>query len=71
MSAHQLNAKIEAIDTAMKLLRIAMKTPVIRTAGFKSDHDKVARSVATATNTAEAARPLFNTGKGQPKARRR
>ncbi|MCU1685330.1 MAG: hypothetical protein JWQ81_6069 [Amycolatopsis sp.] len=71
MSSHQVDLKLGELDAAMKKLRIAMKAPIVRTAGFRKTHDRAARSIAAATTTFESARPLFNTEPGQPRARRR
>jgi hypothetical protein len=71
VSTHQVDRKLDELDKAMKKLRVAMKAPIVRTAGFKKNHDRAARAIATATTTVEAARPLFNTEPGKPRARRR
>lgn len=46
MASHQVNATIEDIDKAMTKLREAMKGIQVRTAGFKKEHDELAREVA-------------------------
>ncbi|GAA2349669.1 hypothetical protein GCM10009854_29180 [Saccharopolyspora halophila] len=46
MSSYQVTATIEDLDKAMKALREAMKGLQVRTAGFKKDHDELARAVA-------------------------
>lgn len=68
-SSHQLDRRIEDIDKAMRLLRDSMKGIPIRFAGFKRDHDHLARSVANATVLLESAKPLFTDHPA--KARRR
>ena len=45
-SSYQVTAVIEDIDKAMRKLREAMKGLQVRTAGFKKDHDELARAVA-------------------------
>jgi hypothetical protein len=59
VSNHQADRRLEDIDKAMKLLRDAMKGIPIRFAGFKKDHDQLARSVATATVAFEMAKPMI------------
>lgn len=46
MSRYQVTATIEDLDKAMNALREAMKGLQVRTAGFKKDHDELARAVA-------------------------
>jgi hypothetical protein len=58
-STHQLDRRIEDVDKAMRLLRTSMKGIPIRFAGFKKDHDKLARSVAQAAVLLESAKPMF------------
>ncbi|MFC7342112.1 hypothetical protein [Saccharopolyspora griseoalba] len=45
-SNYQVTATIEDLDKAMNALREAMKGLQVRTAGFKKDHDELARAVA-------------------------
>ncbi len=45
-SSYQVTAVIEDIDKAMNTLREAMKGLQVRTAGFKKDHDELAKAVA-------------------------
>lgn len=49
MSKHQVNNAVDSVDDAMKKLRESMKGLQIRTAGFKKDHDELARAVANYT----------------------
>ncbi|MER7012049.1 hypothetical protein ABT324_11555 [Saccharopolyspora sp. NPDC000359] len=42
----QIDAVIEDVDKAMKKLREAMAGIQVRTAGFKREHDELARQVA-------------------------
>lgn len=46
MRKFQVDAVIEDIDKAMTELRNAMSGIQVRTAGFKKDHDELARKVA-------------------------
>jgi hypothetical protein len=72
MSTHQVDRKFDELDNAMKKMRLAMRAPIVRTAGFKKNHDRTARAIAaTTTTTFDAARPLFNTDRDKPRARRR
>jgi len=68
-ATHQVDRRIEDVDKAMRLLRNSMKGMPIRYAGFKKDHDNLARSVANATVLLESAKPLFTDN--PVKARRR
>ena len=70
MSTNQIEAKITELDKAMKKLREAMTALPNRLGGFSKQHTAVARKVATMTTTVEAARPLFDTDRRRPKARR-
>ncbi|MEB3370218.1 hypothetical protein [Saccharopolyspora mangrovi] len=45
-NSYQVTAIIEDIDKAMNTLREAMKGLQVRTAGFKKDHDELAKAVA-------------------------
>ncbi|MDT7723453.1 MAG: hypothetical protein QOI21_29 [Actinomycetota bacterium] len=71
MSTNQVDRVLEELNKTMKLLRDTMKTPVIRTAGFKKDHTQVGKSIAAAVTTVEAGKPLFETDARAPRARRR
>lgn len=44
--SYQVTAVIEDIDKAMTKLRESMKGLQVRTAGFKKDHDELAKAVA-------------------------
>ncbi|HWD04075.1 MAG TPA: hypothetical protein VG674_16675 [Amycolatopsis sp.] len=70
MSA-ELDRKVEALDKAMKRMRTTMTALPNRVGGFKKEHDDAARKIATMVTTVESARPLFDTDKHGPKARRR
>lgn len=59
MSTHQVDTRIADLDKAMKQLRDAMRGIPIRFAGFKKDHDTLARSVATATVLVDSAKRLI------------
>lgn len=54
---------VTGIDRAMSALRRSMKGMQIRTAGFKRDHDDLARAVSHLTVTLIDAQPLLNTAK--------
>jgi hypothetical protein len=71
VSTNQVDRRIEELDSVMKKLRVTMRAPIVRTAGFKKNHDSTAKAIATVTTTFEAARPLFNTDRRAPRARRR
>ena len=70
MSTTQIDAKITELDKAMKKLREAMTALPNRLGGFGKQHTAAARKVATMMTTVEAARPLFDTDRRRPKARR-
>jgi hypothetical protein len=71
MSTHQVDRKLVELDNAMKKMRVTMRAPIVRTAGFKKNHDRTARAIVATTTTFEAARQLFNTDRSKPRARRR
>lgn len=58
------------VDIAMKQLRDSMKGIQIRTAGFKSDHDALARAVSHFTVTLLDAEALLHTAKRRRSRRR-
>ena len=45
-NSYQVTSVIEDIEKAMSKLRESMKGLQVRTAGFKKDHDELARAVA-------------------------
>lgn len=45
-NSYQVTSVIEDIDKAMTKLRESMKGLQVRTAGFKKDHDELAKAVA-------------------------
>ncbi|MEV8615640.1 hypothetical protein AB0383_48440 [Amycolatopsis sp. NPDC051373] len=67
----ELDRKVDALDKAMKRMRTTMTALPNRVGGFKKEHDETARKIATMVTLVEAARPLFNTDKNAPRARRR
>jgi uncharacterized coiled-coil protein SlyX len=71
VSTHQIDAKLTELSKAMKKMREAMTALPNRLGGFSKEHTEVARKVATMVTTVEAARPLFDTDRRRPKARRR
>jgi hypothetical protein len=71
VSTNQIDAKITELDKKMRKLREAMTALPNRLGGFGRQHTEAARKVATMTTTVEAAKPLFNTDRRGPKARRR
>lgn len=52
---------VAGIDIAMKQLRASMRGIQIRRAGFRSDHDRLARGVANLAVTLVEAQPLLVT----------
>lgn len=57
------------IDRSMRTLRQAMRGIQIRTAGFKSDHDQLARAVSHLTLTLLDAQALLSAGGKKPRRR--
>lgn len=57
------------IDVAMKTLRTAMRGIQVRTAGFKKDHDQLARAVSQLAVTLVDAEALLHAE--SPRRRRR
>lgn len=49
MSTYEVGNAVDHIDKSMTTLRDAMKGIQIRNAGFKKDHDELARAVANYT----------------------
>ncbi|WP_326945736.1 hypothetical protein OG439_40350 [Amycolatopsis sp. NBC_01307] len=70
MSNHQIDTKLNELDKAMTRLRDTMRALPNRLAGFGKQHTEAARKVAIVVTTVEAAKPLFNTDRRGPKARR-
>jgi hypothetical protein len=68
-----MGAKIQdvtaGIDRAMKGLRTSMKGIQIRTAGFKKDHDELARTVSHLTVTLLDAQALLSAQRRKPRHR--
>jgi hypothetical protein len=71
VSTNQIDAKITELDKAMRKLRETMTALPNRLGGFGKQYTEATRKVATMITTVEAARPLFNTDRRRPKARRR
>jgi len=67
--SQQINNVVAEIDASMKRLRQSMRGIQIRTAGFKKDHDALARGVADFTVLLIEAEALVN--KERKRARRR
>lgn len=67
--AQQIDVVTADIDKSMRLLRDAMKGIQIRTAGFKKDHDRLARAVAAFVVTLVDAQVLL--GEDHRRARSR
>lgn len=63
MSRNQLDRRLEDLDKAMKQLRSTMRGLQIRTAGFKKDHDRLARSAGTLNTVLTDAKPLVEAKK--------
>jgi hypothetical protein len=51
---------VEDLDTAMRLLRTALRGIPFRAGGFKNTHDNLARDVAHLTVLVDAARSKFS-----------
>jgi len=58
--SQQIDNAVSEIDASMKRLRQAMRGIQIRTAGFKRDHDELARGVAEFTVLLIEAEALVN-----------
>ena len=58
--SQQIDNAVSEIDASMKKLRQAMRGIQIRTAGFKRDHDVLARGVAEFTVLLIEAEALVN-----------
>ena len=58
--SQQIDNAVSEIDASMKRLRAAMRGIQIRTAGFKRDHDALARGVADFTVVLIEADALVN-----------
>ncbi|WAL66622.1 hypothetical protein ORV05_02050 [Amycolatopsis cynarae] len=69
MSSYQLDTRLSDVDKAMRLLRESMRGIPIRFAGFKKEHDRLARSVAGAAVLLECARPAFTNKQGKGKTK--
>ncbi len=67
--SQQIDNVVAEIDASMKRLRQSMRGIQIRTAGFKKDHDALARGVADFTVLLIEAEALVN--KERKRARRR
>ncbi len=63
MSKQKIDVTVEGIDAAMRDLRESMRGIPIRWAGFRKEHDELARMVAVLTVTLVDAAPLL-AGKG-------
>jgi len=70
MSKIQLDMKVTELDKAMSRLRETMTALPNRLGGFTKEHTDMARKVAGMLTTLEAARPLFDTDRRRPKARK-
>lgn len=57
--SHQVNIAVEDLDKAMTRLRDVMAGLAVRTAGFKKEHDELARAVANFKVDLEDASPLI------------
>jgi hypothetical protein len=67
--SQQIDNVVSEIDASMKKLRSSMRGIQIRTAGFKRDHDELARGVAGFTVLLIEAEALVN--KERTRGRRR
>ena len=67
--SQQIDNAVSEIDASMKKLRASMRGIQIRTAGFKRDHDELARGVAEFTVLLIEAEALVN--KERTRGRRR
>ena len=68
--SQQIDNAVSEIDASMKRLRAAMRGIQIRTAGFKGDHDALARGVAEFTVVLIEADALVNTERTRRRRRR-
>ena len=62
---------VTGIDMTMKKLRVSMRGIQIRRAGFKADHDNLARAVANLTVTLLDAQALLIAESNRGRRRRR
>ncbi|OZM73787.1 hypothetical protein CFN78_08530 [Amycolatopsis antarctica] len=58
-----MDRRLDDVDKTMKSLRKSMLGMQIRTAGFKKDHDRMAKSVGKVTALLADAGPLMKTAK--------
>ena len=68
--SQQIDNAVSEIDASMKRLRQSMRGIQIRTAGFKRDHDALARGVAEFTVVLIEADALVNTERTRRRRRR-
>ncbi|MCA1672320.1 MAG: hypothetical protein LC799_09010 [Actinobacteria bacterium] len=68
--SQQIDNVVSEIDTSMKKLRSSMRGIQIRTAGFKRDHDALARGVAEFTVLLIEAEALVNKERTRRRRRR-
>ena len=68
--SQQIDNVVSEIDASMKRLRQSMRGIQIRTAGFKRDHDALARGVADFTVVLIEADALVNTERTRRRRRR-
>ena len=68
--SQQIDNAVSEIDASMKWLRQSMRGIQIRTAGFKKDHDALARGVADFTVLLIEAEALVNKERKRTRRRR-
>ena len=68
--SQQIDNAVSEIDASMKRLRQSMRGIQIRTAGFKRDHDALARGVAEFTVVLIEADALVNTERTRRRRKR-
>jgi len=68
--SQQIDNAVSEIDASMKRLRQSMRGIQIRTAGFKKDHDALARGVADFTVLLIEAEALVNKERKRTRRRR-